>query len=102
MSSKSTGMWGARFEKGLRPEAVELSYSLRYDQRLFPYDIKVNKAHVAGLGRAGYLQKNEVDNLTAALEQVAQDASNDPKFFDADDEDVHSFVERQVVGICGY
>ena len=100
MSSKADGMWGGRFEKGLKPEAIELSYSLWFDARLFDYDIRVNKAHVSALGKSGYLNQSEEQTLLDALDHVASHVDED-EIFEASDEDVHSFVERQVVAQCG-
>lgn len=104
MSNKkmtSRNMWGGRFDKGLSEDAVHLSYSLNVDKRLFPYDLMVNYAHVEGLFVAGFLKEEEKDQLCDALKQIRLKADKDPHFFDAPDEDVHSFVERHVIDICG-
>ena len=90
-------LWGGRFTAGLDSTAKQLSYTR--DSQLLPYDIAVNRAHVAGLKRAGYIQDTDADAIIQALDNLS------PVLPDAiDDEDVHSYVERVIieqVGVAG-
>ena len=93
-------LWGGRFTKTLDNDAVDLSYSLQFDYQLFPYDIKTNQAYAAALHQKGILTKPEYDQLSEALSKLASDVTVE-QLLAANDEDVHSFVERSVTEMCG-
>lgn len=93
-------LWGGRFEKTLDDAAKALSYSLSFDQRLLPYDIRVNRAHIDGLTRSGYLTPTEQTSLHRALDDV-ETMGPSALAHHPDDEDVHSFVERLVIESVG-
>ena len=42
-------LWGGRFQSELNSSAIQLSYSVQYDQRLVHYDIRVNQIHAEAL-----------------------------------------------------
>jgi argininosuccinate lyase len=94
-------LWGGRFKKPLDPSAVILSYSLESDKRLVFYDIDVNKAHAKALFKAGYLTKDEHKKLTECLDNLANDFRTAPEKLYADDEDIHTCIERLVTERCG-
>ena len=96
-----TQLWGGRFEGSLDDAAKALSFSLHFDYVLFPYDIQVNKAHVDALHQVGVLSDNEVSSLQDALDTVLKTHQGTVGRSDHDDEDVHSFVEREVIALVG-
>ena len=94
-------LWGGRFKKPLNVDAVSLSYSLQSDKRLVYYDINVNKAHALALHKSGYLSESEFTTLDNALQQLAEDFQNNPDSLYANDEDIHSCIERLITQRCG-
>ncbi|MBU6213772.1 MAG: argininosuccinate lyase, partial [Actinomycetales bacterium] len=66
-----------------------------------PFDIAQSRAHVAELARCGYLEPAQAAELDAALAQIAQDFREGAWSPSADDEDVHSAVERTLLERCG-
>ncbi len=54
-----------------------------------------------GLGRAGILPPEDVDNVLEALDQVAEELASDSFVFGDRDEDIHTAVERRVTEIAG-
>jgi len=96
-----TKLWGGRFKKGLANSAEALSYSMEADKRLYPYDIKVNMAHVKALQAAGILSQDEASALSEALEDLLARFADDYMDAELPDEDIHSCVERLLVERCG-
>ena len=60
------------------------------EQKLLPYDILGNLAHVKMLKKQGYLSKKEHEEIEKALKQIYG------KKLEVDAEDVHTFVEEKV------
>ena len=94
-------LWGGRFKKPLDPSAVQLSYSLESDKRLVFYDIQVNKAHAKALHKAKYLSQDEYQTLSQCLNTLAAEFKEKPEILYADDEDIHTCIERLVTERCG-
>jgi len=94
-------LWGGRFASGPDESVVKLSRSVHFDWRLAPYDVRVNIAHVAGLRRAGILEDHVAGEITAALKELALEISTGEFSFVDGDEDVHSAIERGLVGKLG-
>jgi len=95
-------LWGGRFEGGLDPFFERFNRSLPFDRRLVDEDITGSIAWARALGGAGVLEQGEVDQLAQALEQLREELSNDPqRVARAPDEDVHSFVERELLQSLG-
>ena len=94
-------LWGGRFKKPLDPSAVQLSYSLESDKRLVFYDIQVNKAHAKALHKAKYLSRDEYQTLSQCLDTLAAEFKEKPETLYADDEDIHTCIERLVTERCG-
>lgn len=94
-------LWGGRFASGPDDSVIKLSRSVEFDWRLAPYDVRVNIAHVAGLGRAAILDENEVSQITTALRELASEIASGSFTYDQSDEDVHSAIERGLVAKLG-
>ena len=94
-------LWSGRFDSAPDPAAFDFGLSFRFDRRLFEDDVAGSLAWAAALARAGVLDAADAaaiaDGLTAVLEQ----GTTDPAWVNGDDEDVHSFVERQLVARIG-
>ena len=97
-------LWSGRFEGG--PDAALFAFgaSFRFDRRLFEDDVTGSVAWAEAIHAAGVLSAAEVAAIKGALDEILA-AGSDPAFFDADaakdDEDVHSFVERELVARVG-
>jgi argininosuccinate lyase len=94
-------LWGARFAGGPSPALAALSRSTHFDWVLAPYDIRGSKAHATALNAAGYLTRDELRDMHAALDQLAADVASGA-FAAADtDEDVHGALERGLIERAG-
>jgi len=89
-------LWGGRFASGPSEVFERFSGSLHFDKKLLDADCRGSQAFARALERAGILAADEREKLVAAFEQIRID-SRDPKFLEgATDEDVHTFVIRQL------
>ena len=86
-------LWGGRFASGIDQSVVALNESLSVDLRLWPYDIKAARAWVSALYSAQVLDADEGECLLIGLNRVAGRLI-DGAGVGAEDEDVHTLVER--------
>ena len=96
-----TRLWGGRFAGGPSEALARLSVSVHFDWRLASYDIAASKAHARVLGRAGLLTDDELASMIGALEDLdtaVRDGSFRPS---AEDEDVHTALERGLLERVG-
>ena len=97
----SQNLWSGRFDAEPDPDAFEFGISFAFDRRLFEDDVTGSRAWVAALGQAGALTEEEVRTLDEGLGTILDRGLRDPSFVTGPDEDVHAFVERQLVALVG-
>ncbi len=94
-------LWSGRFDSTPDPAAFDFGISFPFDRRLFEDDVTGSLAWARALNEAGVLDEADAlairDGLTAILEQ----GKADPAWIAGPDEDVHAFVERQLVARIG-
>ena len=95
-------MWGGgRFEKPPAESARAFTRSFPVDRRMYREDIVASRAHAAMLGRGGIIPAVSATALTDALDALLRElvAAGGPPL--TDDEDIHSFVERELTERIG-
>jgi argininosuccinate lyase len=94
-------LWSGRFDEAPDADLVQFGASFKFDRRLFEDDVRGSLAWAEALAAAGVLNARDAEAIRAGLEEIRDCARADPAFFDSDaaasDEDVHSFVERELV-----
>src|SRR5215472_3458531 len=93
---KDDRLWGGRFDAFQR--------SFRFDRRLLPYEIEVDRAWAKALEPIGIFTAAEVKQTLTALDKIAERAKTDPVWVDsfgANAEDVHHFIEKALVEELG-
>ena len=98
----TTAIWAGRLEGA--PDALfrEFNDSLVFDRALVREDIEGSIQWSKAIMRAGVIDANEQVQIAAALAEILTLAIDDPSSInDADDEDVHSWVERQLIARVG-
>ena len=92
-------LWGGRQSGALDPAFEAFNRSLPFDQRMVDEDLVGSAAWARALGKAGVLTAAEVKKLEKALATLRKRVAADPGLCErAADEDVHSFVERELGG----
>jgi argininosuccinate lyase len=95
-------LWGGRFSGSADPAFAEFNRSFDFDRRLFDADVRASIAHCDGLIGAGVLTTTEGDQIKSALATILERSQSDEHYFDnSSAEDVHSFVEAQLVEMIG-
>ena len=93
-------MWGARFSGELDERFAQFQDSLRHDLGLAFSDLDTNLAWSEALCDAGVITEQDLDRIADAIEELGA-SWHEHGFPDSDAEDVHSFVEQQLVSKLG-
>jgi len=97
-------LWSGRFEGDPDAALVAFGRSFGFDRRLFEDDVRGSLAWAAALARAGVLSQADAAAIQSGLQEVLS-RGNDESFFNSpaaqEDEDVHAFVERELVERIG-
>ena len=95
-------MWSGRFRQPLDADFERWQRSFEFDRRLLREELVASRAHAGALKSAGVLSSSELITILQGLEQIAEKASSSPAFLeDGEAEDVHHFVEKQLVALVG-
>jgi argininosuccinate lyase len=94
-------LWSGRFDE--EPDASVFSYgvSLAFDRQLFEDDVTGSLAWAEALARAGVLSEADAAAIAGGLREILDAGRRDPDFVSGPDEDIHAFVERQLVERIG-
>ncbi len=95
--AQPTRLWGGRFADGPSDAMAALSRSVHFDWRLAPYDIAQTQAHAKVLHDANLLTADELASVSFALNELLQEVQSGAVVPDADDEDVHTAIERNLM-----
>ena len=94
-------LWSGRFDGAPDEEVFAFQASFAFDRRLFEDDVAGSLAWAEALAGAGVLSAGEAADVRAALIAIRDRGRGDPAFVDGPDEDVHAFVERQLIERVG-
>ena len=94
-------LWGGRFSQSPADSVFALSRSVQFDWRLAPYDLVASMAHVRALHRGSIIDSATAEALDQALKDLAGDISSGRFAPIAEDEDVHTALERGLIGKIG-
>jgi len=94
-------LWSGRFDAEPDAAAFEFGASFRFDRRLFEDDVTGSLAWARALANAGVITREDARHIDAALVDLLERGRSDPSFITGPDEDIHSFVERQLVERLG-
>ena len=97
----SQHLWSGRVDSAPDPAAFDFGVSFPFDRRLFEDDVTGSIAWAGALARAGVLDAADAKAIATALTEILEQGRKDRSWVMGDDEDVHSFVERQLVARIG-
>jgi argininosuccinate lyase len=90
-------LWSGRFDTAPDPAAFDFGISFGFDRALFEDDVIGSLAWADALARAGVITAEDAEAIVSALQAILEEGRRDPAWVNGPDEDVHSFVERQLV-----
>jgi argininosuccinate lyase len=94
-------MWSGRFRQALDPQFERWQRSFAFDRRLLKYELAASAAHARALKTAAVLSSDELISILEGLQQIGEMASSNDSIEDDEAEDVHHFVEKQLVARIG-
>lgn len=98
----TAALWGGRFQGQLHPIFEGLNQSLPFDRRMALEDVRGSVAWAKAIGAAGVLTAEEVTSIVAALGEIHDLIAGGTSGIETSDaEDVHSFVEAELVKRVG-
>ncbi|MCC7178541.1 MAG: argininosuccinate lyase [Acidobacteria bacterium] len=97
----SQHLWSGRFDAAPDPAAFDFGISFSFDRRLFEDDVTGSLAWAEALAAAGVLDAKDAAAIREGLTEILEQGRRDPAWVNGPDEDIHSFVERQLVARIG-
>jgi argininosuccinate lyase len=94
-------LWHGRFREATNQLVESFTASIRFDQRLYRYDIEGSMAHCRMLAQQGLLSAEEADTLIQGLSEILQEIERGSFVFDDTQEDVHMAVEQRLMEKVG-
>lgn len=94
-------LWGGRFTKETDKLVYNFNASISFDQKFYIQDIEGSIAHVVMLEKQGILTKEEKDAIVKGLTGIRQDVENGTLQITEEYEDIHSFVEANLIERIG-
>lgn len=95
-------LWGGRFSQAADQRFKLFNDSLRFDYRLAEQDIVGSVAWSKALVTVGVLTSQEQQVLEQALNELLKQVQADPEaILTSDAEDIHSWVEQQLINKVG-
>ena len=94
-------LWGGRFTKETDKLVYNFNASISFDQKFYAQDIRGSIAHVTMLQKQGILTKEEKESIIKGLQGIQADVENGILEITDEYEDIHSFVEANLIERVG-
>ena len=94
-------LWGGRFTKQTDQMVYEFNASILFDRKLYRQDIEGSMAHVRMLAKREILTREECGRILDGLEGILRDVENGTLAITSEYEDIHSFVEANLIERIG-
>jgi len=100
-NTKTSTIWGGRFDGGPSAVMEAINVSIDVDKRLYKQDIAGSKAHAAMLAKQGILKQADVDAIIKGLDIVQAEIENGSFPFRKEYEDIHMNIEARLCELIG-
>lgn len=94
-------LWGGRFKKEESKLMEDFNSSLPFDKKLYYEDIKGSIAHVKMLAKCNIISKQDGEKIEEGLKSILSDIEEGKLKIEGDYEDIHSFVEINLIKRIG-
>ena len=94
-------LWGGRFTKEENQLVHNFNESLSFDQKFYHQDIQGSIAHVTMLAKQGIVSEEDRKAIIDGLNSILADIESGKLVFTKEHEDIHSFVEANLIERIG-
>ena len=94
-------LWGGRFTKEENQLVHNFNESLSFDQKFYHQDIQGSIAHVTMLAKQGIVSEDDKRAIIDGLNGILADIEAGKLVFTKEHEDIHSFVEANLIERIG-
>jgi argininosuccinate lyase len=94
-------LWGGRFTKETNQLVHNFNASISFDQKFYKQDIQGSIAHVTMLAKQNIITQEEKEQIINGLSGILKDIENGSLVIDSESEDIHSFVEANLIERVG-
>lgn len=94
-------LWAGRSAGALDPAANDINSSIAFDSKLIKQDIKGSMSHAAMLAAQGIIAADDCGKITEGLAGILADIDSGALAVDMSAEDVHTFVETELIRRIG-
>ncbi|QCX33698.1 argininosuccinate lyase [Caloramator sp. E03] len=94
-------LWGGRFKEAESKLMESFNSSLSFDKNLYKQDILGSIVHAKMLTKCGILNNKEGELIVKGLENILHDIETGILKIDGDYEDIHSFIETNLIKKIG-
>ena len=94
-------MWAGRFIGALDRMADDFNSSIHFDSKMYEQDIKGSLAHASMLCAQGIIGAEDLEKISAGLEEILADIREGRLEIDMNAEDIHMFVEAELTKRIG-
>ena len=94
-------LWGGRFTKETDKLVYAFNASISFDCKFYKQDIEGSMAHVMMLAKQKILTDDERDEILMGLKGILEDIENGSLVISEEYEDIHSFVEANLIDRIG-
>nr|WP_307775385.1 argininosuccinate lyase [uncultured Cetobacterium sp.] len=93
--------FSGRFKENASELILDFHSSIKFDQRLYRYDIMGSIAHVRGLGKQTIISEEEANLIEKTLMEILEDIENGKIEFSITYEDIHMNIEKILIERIG-
>lgn len=94
-------LWGGRFTKEENQLVHNFNESLSFDRKFYRQDIEGSIAHVTMLAKQEIVSEEDKDVIISGLKGILEDVEKGVLEFSPEYEDIHSFVESNLIKRIG-
>ena len=94
-------LWGGRFTKETDKLVYNFNASISFDRKFYEEDIEGSIAHAVMLEKQGIITEAEKNDIVKGLTGIREDVKNGTLEITDEYEDIHSFVEANLIRRIG-
>ncbi len=100
-SKSKPRLWSGRFAEPVDALVKRFTASIGFDRRLARHDVAASLAHARMLAACGILSRSDLASIERGMARILCEIESGAFRWSADDEDVHTAIERRLTRLAG-